>query len=228
MCFLSPASCGTQFAGLAGTGPTARHTNHRLTGGGLSRWGALLMKRTLSLLILLATALAAQIPVVPRKASNIGIQTGTDQYVWLSENMGKTCVVAFVLTTCSHCQFTVGLLNKLQKEYADKGVKVIASAIEPMSSLHTEDFRKQFQLQFAVGYNDQAYVQKFLGRPDNDPMFMPQLAFVDRKGVIRVQYAGDDPALGQDIQEKSLREALEKTLNEGALPATRKAAVKRP
>jgi hypothetical protein len=63
-----------------------------------------------------------------------------------------------------------------------------------------------------VGYNEQSYVQKFLGRPDNDPMFMPQLAFVDRNGIIQAQYAGDDPALNKDIQERSLREALEKTL----------------
>ena len=45
---------------------------------------------------------------------------------------------------------------------------------------------------------------------------MPQLAFVDRNGIVRVQYAGDDPALKNDIQEKSLRDALEKTIKEGS------------
>ena len=47
-------------------------------------------------------------------------------------------------------------------------------------------------------------------------MMMPQLAFVDRNGIIRAQFAGDDPALSKDIQEKSLRDALEKTLKERA------------
>jgi hypothetical protein len=46
-------------------------------------------------------------------------------------------------------------------------------------------------------------------------MLMPQLAFVDRNGIIRAQYAGDDPALSKDIQEKSLRDALERTIKEG-------------
>ena len=32
---------------------------------------------------------------------------------------------------------------------------------------------------------------------------------------IRAQYAGDDPAMRNDIQEKSLRDALEKTIKEG-------------
>jgi hypothetical protein len=46
-------------------------------------------------------------------------------------------------------------------------------------------------------------------------MMMPQLAFIDRNGVIQAQYAGDDPALSKDIQEKSLREALEKAIKAG-------------
>jgi len=137
--------------------------------------------------------------------------------MWLSEHSGRTRIVAFILTTCPHCQFTVGILNKLQNEYKPKGVEVLASAIEPMSSLHIPDFLKKFQVQFPVGYNDQAYAAKFLGRQDNDPMFMPQLAFVDRNGIIRAKYAGDDPALKDDIQEKSLRDALELTLKQGSV-----------
>ncbi len=174
-----------------------------------------LMKLAWLALALSALSLTAQEPKVPRKAADIGIQTAPEKYVWLSQQSGKTCVLAFILTTCPHCQFTVGLLNKIQKDYADKGVVIIASAIEPMSSLHIPDFMKLLKPQFQVGYNEQSYVQKFLGRPDNDPMFMPQLAFVDRTGTIQAQYAGDDPLLARDIQEKSLRDALDKTLKAG-------------
>jgi thiol-disulfide isomerase/thioredoxin len=183
------------------------------------------MKRVLSLLVLVAYSVSAQSPVVPRKANDIGIQIGTEKYLWLSEHSGKTVLLAFILTTCPHCQFTVGLLNKIQKDYADKGVEVIASAIEPMSSLHIPAFQKQFQVQFPVGYNEQSYVQKFLGRPDNDPMFMPQLAFVDRTGVIRAQFSGDDNGLAREIQDKTLRDALDKTLREGG---AKEAAPARP
>ena len=69
------------------------------------------------------------------------------------------------MTTCPHCQYTTGILNKLQKEYAARGVQVLATAIEAMSSLHVADFKKQFQTQYPVGYNDQKYVAKFLGLP---------------------------------------------------------------
>jgi thiol-disulfide isomerase/thioredoxin len=173
------------------------------------------MKFALLAASLFSLTLSAQEPRIPRKASDIGIQIGTEKYLWLSEQSGKTVVVAFILTTCPHCQFTVGLLSKIQKDYADKGVLVMATAIEPMSSLHIPDFVKTFKPQFPIGYNEQSYVQKFLGRADNDPMFMPQLVFVDRNGIIQAQYAGDDPALAKDIQEKSLRDAVEKALKSG-------------
>ena len=72
----------------------------------------------------------AQEPKVPRPAGDIGIQTGPGQYIWLSQYEGKTCILAFILTTCPHCQFTTGILNRIQKDYADRGVQVIESAVE--------------------------------------------------------------------------------------------------
>ncbi len=90
------------------------------------------MKRTLLLLALSALTLTAQTGhKVPRKAEDIGIQTGPDKYLWLSQYSGKTCIVAVIMTTCTHCQFTTGILNRIQKDYAAKDVQVLASAIEP-------------------------------------------------------------------------------------------------
>jgi len=173
------------------------------------------MKTALLFLAIFGICAVAQQPQVPRKATDLAIQTAPDQYIWLSQYAGKTCVVAFILTGCTHCQFTTGVLNRIQKDYANRNVQILATAIEPMSSLHIPDFQKTFSPAFPVGYNDQAYVAKFLGRGPNDPMMMPQLAFVDRNGIIQAQYAGDDPALSKDIQEKSLRDALDKTIKAG-------------
>jgi glutaredoxin len=172
------------------------------------------MKTTLLFLALAALPVFAQEPQVPRKADNIGIQTAPEKYVWLNDYSGKTCILAFILTSCPHCQFTVGLLNHIRKDYPEKDVAILASAIEPMSSLNIPDFQKKIGPAFPVGYNDQKYVASFLGYKPNDPLMMPQLVFVDRNGVIRIQYSGDNPALANDIQEKSLRDALEKTIRE--------------
>jgi len=178
------------------------------------------MKRAiLALLFVLLTmvglAALAQEPRVPRQADDIGIQISPEKYLWLSQYRGKTCILAFILTTCPHCQFTTGILSRIQNDYKNRDVQVMASAIEPMSSLNIPDFQKKFLPAFPVGYNEESYVAKFLGRGPSDPMMVPQLAFVDRNGVIRAQFAGDDPALGNNIQEKSLRDALDRTIKEG-------------
>ena len=64
-------------------------------------------------------------------------------------------MLAFILTDCSHCQFTTGLLKGIQKDYAPKGVEVLESAIETMSALHIPDFVKKMGVTFPVGYNEQ-------------------------------------------------------------------------
>ena len=79
------------------------------------------MKRVICFFALAALALLATDPLVPRKASDIGIQTGPDKYIWLSQYSGKTCVLTFILTGCSHCQFTTGILNRIQNDLRRAG-----------------------------------------------------------------------------------------------------------
>ena len=59
------------------------------------------MKRAILALSLLWLTAMAQEPRVPRQADDIGIQIGPEKYLWLSQYRGKTCVMAFILTTCT-------------------------------------------------------------------------------------------------------------------------------
>ncbi|MDE3194834.1 MAG: TlpA family protein disulfide reductase [Acidobacteriota bacterium] len=178
------------------------------------------MKRILSAFAMTALLAFGQGPAVPRKATDIGIQVDQGKYIWLSQYSGKTRLVAFLSTTCPHCQFTVGVLNKIAKDYEGKDVQFLASAINPMSSLYLPEFKQKFGPVFPIGYNDQSYVAKFLGFPPNDPMFVPQLVFVDKAGTIRAQFGGEDERMKNDLQEKSLREVLERTIKGLTTPAT--------
>jgi len=178
--------------------------------------------RLFALTLLLTAALpAADLPsaAVPRPAPDFAVQTGPDKYIWVADYSGKTLVLAFILTDCSHCQFTTGLLKGIQKDYAAKGVEVLESAIETMSALHIPDFVKKMGVTFPVGYNEQKYAAKFLGLPETEPLLMPQIVFIDRKGVIRRQFAGDNPGLANAIQDTTLRAALDETLKQGQTPA---------
>lgn len=165
---------------------------------------------------------------LPRKAMDFAVQTGPDKYTWLSEYEGKTVVIAFILTTCPHCQFTTGVLTRIHKDYAGKGVVVLESAIEPMSSLHIPDFVKHFGVTFPVGYDEQNYVDKFLGKEENAPMMMPQVVLIDSKGMIRRQFAGDDTVFTEAIQETTLREALDEILKGPAAPGSTPGSTPRP
>ena len=157
---------------------------------------------------------------VPRPAPDLKIKIPGGATQQLSQYKGKVVALEFLLTTCSHCQKTSQVLSKIQQEYGPKGLQVIGIAINPMAQMAVPDFIKQFQLNFPVGYDEPDVANGFLQHPIMIRMLMPQLAFIDRAGIIRAQYGGDQPFF-QD-QEKNIRAKVEELLNEK--PAAAKGA----
>jgi thiol-disulfide isomerase/thioredoxin len=139
----------------------------------------------------------------------------------LSKYRGKVVALAFLLTYCSHCQNTTQVLSKLQKEYGPRGFQVLGSATEDMAQLAVPDFIKRFQPGFPVGFNQRDPVTEFLQHPPMYRLLMPQLVFVDRQGVVRAQYSGDDPFFAD--QEKNIRGMIENLLK---APAAQTSAAK--
>ena len=84
--------------------------------------------------IIAALSLAVGAPLegqqVPRKAGEWTIQVLNGKPIPLAAHKGKPVLLAFILTTCPHCQHAVELLNKLQPEYAPRGLDILASAID--------------------------------------------------------------------------------------------------
>jgi peroxiredoxin len=157
---------------------------------------------------------------VPRPSPDFAIDMLGGQQIRVSQYKGKVCALAFILTTCPHCQKTVGYLSTMQNEYGPRGFQVLASAIEDMAKMNVPDFIKRFQPPFPVGFSNQNEVQDYLQHPVILRLLMPQLVFIDRKGTIRAQYAGDDKFFGED-QDKNIREQIEALLKE-APAATKK------
>ena len=175
--------------------------------------------------IFLGLAAIARSADVPRPSPDFAISFNDGSQVHLSQLQGKVVVVAFILTYCPHCQFCVQTLAKLEREYAPQGLKVVASAIEDMASMKVPDFVKQFQPPFPVGFNQRDGVIEFLQHPVMYRLLMPQVVVIDRKGIIRAQFAGDDKFFEKDVQEKNFRYLLEPLLKEGtAQTAHRKRA----
>ncbi|HXM41235.1 MAG TPA: TlpA disulfide reductase family protein [Bryobacteraceae bacterium] len=172
--------------------------------------------------VCLAATMAATIANgtdVPRPSPDFAINMIGGEQIRVSQYKGKVCALAFILTTCPHCQKTVGYLSTMQNEYGARGFQVVASAIEDMAKMNVPDFIKRFQPPFPVGFSNQNDVQNYLQHPVILRLLMPQLVFIDRKGTIRAQYGGDDPFFAAD-QDKHMREQIELLLKEA--PASTK------
>ena len=171
-------------------------------------------------LICLAAPLAGA--NLPRPAPDFTINLANGKQIQLSQYRGKVVLLAFILTTCSHCQRTTGYLNKLQGEFGPRGFQVIESAIEENARSNVPAFAQQYQTPFPVGYNTNTLqVLDFLQHPTMMIPHMPLLAFIDRQGVIRAQHEGNEEPFFGPEHEQYLRNQIEALLKEGAAPAKR-------
>jgi peroxiredoxin len=161
------------------------------------------------------SAVIMQAATIPRPAPDLAILTKGGKPIQVSQYKGKVVVVAFILTTCSHCQKTTGYLNKLQKELGPRGLQVVESAIEGNADAAIGEFSKRFETPFPVGYNTVMDALNFMQHPAMQVPHMPLLAFIDRKGMIRAQHEGNEDFFG-DQQEQNLRKEIEALLKEGS------------
>jgi thiol-disulfide isomerase/thioredoxin len=184
--------------------------------------------RLITALTLLAlTAGPARAAVLPRPSPEFAINLAPGKQIRISQYKGKTVVVAFILTYCPHCQTTIGVLGKLQREYGGRGLQVLASAIEDMAAAALPGFVRQFDPPFPVGINTLAEYTTYAQHPTMLQLIMPGLVFIDRDGVIRAQYEGRDAFLVDETNlEKNIRGKLEEMLKEPA-PAPKKTATKK-
>jgi len=162
---------------------------------------------------LFLTGLAASAQQVPRPAGEFAIKMPGGRVTLLSQYAGKVVVLAFISTTCPHCQHTVQVLSAIQNEYAQRGVQVLAAAFNPDADVLVPGFIAQFRPTFPVGSADRDSVLEYEQASLVKPNFVPELIFIDRGRVIREQHKGEDSAFFND-QEKNIRATLDMLLKE--------------
>src|SRR5579863_5231946 len=161
------------------------------------------------------TVAALAIPPVPRKSPELTITDPSGKQILLSSFKGKVVVVPLMFTTCPHCQREAQMLTKLQKEFAGRGLQVVGTAFnEEANGPVVAQFIKEFNIGFPVGYTKRDSVISYLGLSVMDRWVVPQVAVIDKKGMIVAQSdALGTPAL-QD--ENYMRTLIDKLLKEGA------------
>ena len=97
------------------------------------------------------------------------------------------------------------------------------AAIDPMAI--PNDFRQKYGLSFPVGVQTEDRVKEFLQHSTMLRFLLPQVVFIDRKGVIRAHFPGGDPFF--EGQEANMRKQIEMYLLEGtpAAPPKKTTAV---
>src|ERR1041384_6058719 len=98
--------------------------------------------------VLTLAALVVSGAELPRKEPEFTINLNGGKKLQVSDYRGKGVVLAFILTTCSHCQATTGLLTRLQAEYGPRGLQVLESAIDQGAAAFVPRFVQQFQPNF--------------------------------------------------------------------------------
>ena len=151
---------------------------------------------------------------LPRKAPELAISLNGGKQVLLSQYRGKVVAVCFILTTCPHCQKTIGFLIKDQNDFGPRGFQVLASAIQEDAQAAVPGFIQVYNPPFPVGFSGAASAIEWMEHPPALIPHMPLLAFVDRQGMIRAQFEGDNEPFFGDHQEQNLRDQIEALLKE--------------
>jgi peroxiredoxin len=176
------------------------------------------MFRILTTLVLAAGLAGAQ---APRPAPEYSFKLLSGQTVRLSQYRGKVVVLQFLLTTCPHCLMASQTLAKLQREYGTQKLQVLGVAINSGAELELPTFVKQADIGYPTGTASNQSMYGFLRLSLMQRVLMPQVAFIDKDGVIRSQVAGDDPMFQGDV-EANLRAAIDPLLKEvRAAPASK-------
>jgi peroxiredoxin len=153
---------------------------------------------------------------MPRKAPELTIIEPSGKQTLLSSYKGKVVALAFILTTCPHCQAECGVLTKLQGELGPQGFQPLAVAINDQNGSLVPGFMQTYHPSFPVGYLPaRQTVVDYLQVSDKEQWMVPQIVLIDRKGMIVAQSA---PKGSEELQlEDSLRKKITDLLGAGKL-----------
>jgi thiol-disulfide isomerase/thioredoxin len=170
------------------------------------------MRTAILTLLCAISALAADTAEPPRPSPALTIERLGAPALNLSQYRGKVVALAFISTTCPHCQDLTKLLGPLSREYALRGVQVLECAFNDDAQQTIAGFLQQFQPPFPVGWTSHAAVMSYLQRTilDTRPLYVPHMVFLDRRGIIQADYPGESDFMKDPAT--NIRAELEKLL----------------
>lgn len=152
---------------------------------------------------------------VPRPAPDLVVSRVGGEQIRLSQYRGKILIFELLLTTCPHCARCANTVQKVLPDYKLRGVEALGAAINDEARFDLLRFEMASGAKFPMGIADRNRAYEFLQADLNaGPVYFPQLMLIDRKGMIRAQYAGVDKFF--EREEENLRKMLDTLLAEPA------------
>ena len=147
---------------------------------------------TTALLSLALGASAFAAMPVPRQSKEFTFVQPDGKQILLSSLKGKVVVIQFLYTTCPHCQALSKELTKLSAELGPN-VQMMGVAFEEDDASKEAPaagaYVRTYGVNFPVGYASRDTVMSYLGLSVMDRFVVPQVAIIDKKGVVRAQSA---------------------------------------
>jgi cytochrome oxidase Cu insertion factor (SCO1/SenC/PrrC family) len=110
-----------------------------------------------------AFALTATSEIIVRKSPELAFKLPGQGEALLSQYRGKVVALEFILTTCPHCQAASQVMNKMQERYGRRGFQAVDVAIDPNADLLVENFVKDHQVKFPVGWAPMEQMMAYMG-----------------------------------------------------------------
>jgi len=166
------------------------------------------MRRFLLLLLCVAALVSAKTPR-PLPDLTLAVPPGL-KATKLNQFPGKVLVIAVFSTECEPCATAVQYLDRLQKEYKDKGVQMMAGAANNGAISLVGPFVDRYKVTIPVGVLTEAEAQRLTDSGPRDHLLVPAFLFVDKKGQIQFQFPGNDKFF--DDGDKNTRRVIDNLL----------------
>jgi thiol-disulfide isomerase/thioredoxin len=167
-----------------------------------------MISRTLLILALASVVFGRE----PRPLAAVPIPTPRGPKINLAQYRGKVVVAMIFSTHCEDCVKSVDLLSKIQKDLGPKGFQAVAAAGDENAQYLVEPFVQRYKPAFPIGYLTKDEIIKLADLPQGKRPVVPILLFIDKKGVVRFQYYGDDPFF--KTEDGSTRSIVENLLKQ--------------
>lgn len=176
------------------------------------------MRIVLITALCLALGLTAIAMEIGKPSPPFTIQRLNGPAISLSEYKGKVVALAFIDTECPHCQHLTGVLNVIAKEYAGKPVQIVECAFNDAAAARIPWFTQNFQPAFPIGYSPRDPVLSYLSYSILKPLYVPHLVFLDKRGVVRGDFAGESDFMTNP--DKNIRAELDELLKPAVRTST--------